>query len=68
LALDEPKETDKTFEASSIKYIIDSDLMARTGEVTIDFVDSGYQSGFSISSAKPVAGGGGCSAGGSCSC
>ncbi|MEJ5376094.1 MAG: hypothetical protein WHX93_05915 [bacterium] len=67
LALDEPKATDSSFEQGDISYIIDKDLMERTGQILIDYVDAGYQSGFSIRSANPV-GGGGCSSGGSCSC
>jgi iron-sulfur cluster assembly protein len=67
LALDEPKATDSAFDQGDISYIIDSELVKRTGQIVIDYVDAGYQSGFSIQSANPV-GGGGCSSGGSCSC
>lgn len=67
LALDEPKATDSAFDQGDISYIIDTELMKRTGQILIDYVDAGYQSGFSIQSTNPV-GGGGCSSGGSCSC
>jgi len=38
--------------------------MDACGEIKVDFIDDGFRSGFSIYSAKPVAGGG--SACGSC--
>ncbi len=67
MALDEPKGSDTFFEEGAIKYIVESELMDKTGDITIDFVEAGYQSGFSIISAKPVAAAS-CSVGGSCSC
>lgn len=67
MALDEPRDTDDSFEQGHIRYIIDRDLLKKTGNIVIDFVDAGYQSGFSITSANPV-GFGGCSTGGGCSC
>lgn len=66
LALDEPKESDEVFANDGVKYIIDPDLVKRTGNITIDFVDMGWRSGFSVSSERPVLGGGTCSPGGSC--
>lgn len=68
MALDEPKATDTSFDQGDISYIIDKELMDRTGEILIDYVDAGYQSGFSIRSANPVVGAGGCSPAGGCSC
>jgi Fe-S cluster assembly iron-binding protein IscA len=73
LALDEPKESDKVFDHDTVNYIIDDELVKKTGDVTIEFVDMGYRSGFRISSQNPVSGaacfpGGGCSTDGACSC
>ena len=64
LALDEPKDNDTTHDQGGIKFIIDNGLSQQCGLVKIDFVDAGARSGFSISSANPL-GGGGC--GSSCS-
>jgi len=66
LALDEPKDNDKTFEFSSVKFLIEESILESTGGVKVDYVDAGPRSGFSISSTKPMGGGGGCSSG-SCS-
>lgn len=69
LVLDEAKENDLSYEVDGLTYLIDKELSLQSGEVKIDFVDNGYQQGFMLSSANPVAGqGGGCSCGGSCSC
>jgi Fe-S cluster assembly iron-binding protein IscA len=66
LALDEPKDTDKVFEIESFKYLIDQNLIDQVKEVKIDFVDMGWQKGFSITSQVPVNGGSTC--GSSCNC
>ena len=74
MALDEPADSDKVFNNGGAKYIIDDDLLKTTGNITIDFVEEGWQKGFTISSQNPVAGVAGacctgdtCSAKGSCS-
>jgi Fe-S cluster assembly iron-binding protein IscA len=66
LALDEPKGSDESFASGEIKFVIDNDLVSRTGDVIIDFVEMGGQAGFSVTPAKPV--GNSCNVGGSCSC
>jgi Uncharacterized conserved protein len=69
LALDEPKENDKIFEESDLKFLLDESLLAQCGAVKVDFIEAGYRSGFSITSANAL-GGGSCSSGscgGSCS-
>jgi len=63
LALDEPKESDKAFEEGGLKFLVDEDLLQRCGTVKVDFIDAGYRSGFSITSANPLGGGSSCSAG-----
>ena len=64
LALDEPKENDMKHEQNDITILVDNELMDNCGDIKIDFMDSGARSGFSISSTRPVAGGGGgCSSG-----
>jgi len=61
LALDEPKDNDKTYDNSDLKFLVDSELMTSCEEIKVDFNDDGYRSGFAITSKVPVAGsGGGC--------
>ncbi|MCL2791315.1 MAG: hypothetical protein FWD79_11875 [Desulfobulbus sp.] len=66
MALDEPKNSDKAFEEGGLKFLVDEDLMERCGTVKVDFIDAGYRSGFSITSANPLGGGGSCSSASSC--
>ena len=54
LALDEPKDTDKTHEFEGITYLIDQDLLDRLDHVFVNFIDQGSQSGFSITASKPI--------------
>ncbi|HHD63881.1 MAG TPA: hypothetical protein ENK96_05875 [Desulfobulbaceae bacterium] len=65
MALDEPKDNDKTFEEDSLTFLVEEDLLSSCGAIKVDFIEAGYRSGFSITSANPI-GGGGCSSG-SCS-
>ena len=73
LALDEKKETDKAYEFNGVAFLVDGAVTAACGAIKVDYVQetsgcgcSGSGgSGFSVSSEKPLASGGGC--GGSCS-
>lgn len=49
-----------------LTYLIDKELSKQSGDVTVDFVDNGWQQGFMLSTAHPL-GGGGCGST-SCSC
>jgi len=60
LALDEPKDNDQTYDNSSLRFLVDEDLMKNCGQITIDYHDAGYRSGFAITSRVPIGGGGGC--------
>jgi len=62
LALDEPKASDQVFENNSLQFLVDTELLSTCGSITVDFIDAGMRSGFSVSSANPL-GGGGCSSG-----
>jgi Fe-S cluster assembly iron-binding protein IscA len=69
LALDEPKESDKIFEEGGLKFLVEDSLLEKCGAVKVDFMDAGYRSGFSITSANPLGSGSSCSSGscgGSC--
>ena len=66
LALDEPKDDDKTFQEDGVSFLVEEGLLSSCGAIKVDFLEAGYRSGFSITSTNPVGGGGGCSSG-SCS-
>jgi iron-sulfur cluster assembly protein len=69
LALDESKNSDKAFEEDGLTFVVDQELLDKCGSIKVDFMDAGYRSGFSITSANPLGGGGSCSSGscgGSC--
>lgn len=73
LALDEEKkQLDERFQRQDLTFLIDKELLRQCGGVTIDYIDSGSRSGFSVRSSKPLPGGGGCSSGscgsGGCGC
>ena len=59
MVLDEPKEEDKVFEYDSLKMIVADALLEELGTVTVDYSDSAWKSGFSISSSNTLKGGGG---------
>jgi len=66
LALDEPNDSDHVFEYDSVKYIVDDALMIKTGEITIDFIQQGMRSGFSMTCVNSIAES--CFSGGACTC
>jgi len=71
LALDARQPTDQVFDHDGVTILVDSDLLAASGRITVDFIKSsgcgcGGGGGFKVSSEKTLAGGGSC-AGGSCS-
>jgi Fe-S cluster assembly iron-binding protein IscA len=67
LALDEPKENDTTYVADGITYMIEKELSDRIGTVKVDYTESGWRSGFTVSSEKPISTGPS-TCGSSCSC
>lgn len=58
MVLDEPNAKDKVYEYAPLKVVIDDDLQAQLGAVNVDYSDSVWRSGFKISSANPLGGGG----------
>jgi iron-sulfur cluster assembly protein len=54
LAVDRVKDGDHFIEIDGLTLVIDPDTAATTGEVTVDYVDRGYESGFALTSAKPL--------------
>ncbi len=64
LALDEAKPEDEVYTNQEITFLVEKNILRQCGEISIDFVDAGPRSGFSISSTIPLPGsGGGCSSG-----
>ena len=69
MVLDEQKDKDQVFKINGSTMLVDDDLMNLAKNITVDFVDSGTQSGFTVTPEVPIGGGegGSCgSAGGGC--
>lgn len=61
LVLDEPRDEDKIYDYDDLKMVIAADLLQELGTVNVDFRESVWRSGFSITSSKALGGsGGGC--------
>ena len=63
LALDERKQDDEQFLFEPLTFVVEKALMTQCGSITVDFIDAGSRSGFSVQSSIPLPGGGGCSSG-----
>lgn len=64
LTLDEIKETDDSFVKQDLTFLVEKGLLTQCGTISVDYVDAGPRSGFTISSTNPLPGaGGGCSSG-----
>jgi iron-sulfur cluster assembly protein len=73
MALDEQKDKDQVFKINGFTMLVDDDLMKMAKGITVDFVDSGTQSGFTVTTEAPIGGGGSCGTegggcGSGCSC
>ena len=64
MALDEPKESDDTFDVKGLKFVVDKEFMERAQTIKIDFTGMG----FSLDSGLDLGQGGSCGgcSGGSC--
>ena len=67
MVLDEPKDEDDVYKVNGFTMVIDKNLHEQAGDVSVDYVDSGMRSGFTVTSTTPM-GGGGSGCGGSCHC
>lgn len=54
--LDAPKEKDKIYEFQPLKVLIDDDLEAQVGAVSVDYTDSVWRSGFKVTASRPLGG------------
>ncbi len=68
LALDELKDTDKAFDFDEIKFVIEEELLTKTGEIKIMYAQNPYGGGFKIESANPLSAEAGSDGCGTCSC
>ncbi len=67
MALDESNDNDNSYDFDGITYVIDKKLLEELGNVSVDFVEKGWRSGFVVSSERPLEAGAS-SCGGGCSC
>jgi Fe-S cluster assembly iron-binding protein IscA len=66
LALDEPKDDDDGFEFDGLRFVVEKSLMEKAGDITIDYAESGWRAGLSITSKNSLRSAGGSSGCGSC--
>ncbi len=67
MALDEPKESDETFDTDGYLFVVDKELFQQAGSMKVDMT---YM-GFTVQSSLELGGGGcggSCSSSSSCSC
>jgi iron-sulfur cluster assembly protein len=50
MALDEPKDDDEVIKDNGITYLVNKQLLEEIKPIHVDFVDSAFGSGFSITS------------------
>jgi hypothetical protein len=43
MALDEPKDTDQTYEVDGFKYIVNKDFLEKVKPIKIDFISYGFK-------------------------
>ena len=67
MVLDEPNDQDDVFKVNGFTLVVDKNLHDMTKGITIDYIQQGMRSGFSLSTETPI-GGAGSSCGSSCSC
>jgi Fe-S cluster assembly iron-binding protein IscA len=48
MALDEPKDDDEIVKNNGVTYLVNKQLLDQAKPITVDFVESGWGSGFSI--------------------
>lgn len=54
------------YDFDELSMVIDRDLLTQLGAVSVDYRDSAWRSGFSVTATNSPAGGASCSSGGSC--
>lgn len=66
MALDEPQDSDETFNEKGITFLVNKDLFNDVKPISVEFVESAMGAGFMVKSALSNKGGG-CGSG-TCSC
>ena len=56
MVLDEPKDKDAVYDFEALKLVIDNDLLGRLGTVAVDYRDSVWRSGFSVTAGNDIRG------------
>ena len=65
MALDEPKDTDDSFEVKGLKFVVEKEFMEKAETIKIDFTGMGFALDSNIDLGQG-GGCGGCETGGSC--
>ncbi len=64
LSLDEERLQDESFHIDDLTFVVEKSLLEQCGGISVDFIEAGSRSGFTISSANPLpVSSGGCSSG-----
>jgi len=64
MALDEPKDTDDSFDVKGLKFVVDKEFMEKAERIKIDFTGMGFNLDSNIDLGE--SGCGSCGSGGSC--
>lgn len=67
MALDEANDADDIFKVNGFTFVVDKTLHSEAKDISLDFIDEGMRSGFTLNSEVELGGGGG-GCGGGCSC
>lgn len=54
MALDEKRPGDKEFTHDGLTFLIEKQLLVKSGGIKIDYVEQGMKSGFIVTSEKPL--------------
>lgn len=68
MALDEPKDDDESYEFDGLRFVVEKTLMEKAGDIIIDYVESGWRAGLSITAKNSLRFPGASSDCGTCSC
>ena len=68
MGLDDKKDSDQSFELNGLTFLVAPDLLESVGKLKVDFLTQGSQSGFQVSSEKPLPAGPSSCGSSCCSC
>lgn len=64
MALDEPKDTDDTYDVKGLKFVVDKEFMAQAQNIRVDFTGMGFSLDSNLDLGQP--GCSGCGSDGTC--